>query len=56
VNQKGKVVHYYFNYAPAAGVIPYPHGNDTELLSNKVTPKDAQVAIEPWGVTVIEEN
>ena len=56
VNQKGKVVHYYFNYSPTAGMIRYPHGKGTELLSNKVTVKDEQVTIEPWGVKIIEEN
>jgi beta-galactosidase len=56
VNQRGKTVHYYFNYSPTAGVIRYPHGKGTELLSNKVIQKDEQVAIEPWGVKIIEEN
>jgi beta-galactosidase len=56
VNQKGKSLHYYFNYSATQGTIQYPHGTGKELLSGKVMLKGDQMTLEPWGVKIIEEN
>ena len=56
VNQKGKRVHYYFNYSAGPGTVQYPHGAGTELLSNKATLRGEQMTLEPWGIKIIEEN
>ncbi|SHG80064.1 beta-galactosidase [Chryseolinea serpens] len=56
VNQKGKRLHYYFNYSAVSGTAQYPHGAGTELLSNKVMLKGEQMTLEPWGIKIVEEN
>jgi len=56
VNDKGKIIHYYFNYSSAPVSIKYPHPNGEELLSNTTVSKDQQLALEPWGVKIIEER
>jgi len=56
VNQKGKMVHYYFNYSPVPNTIRFPHNTGTELLSNKPVNKGESMAMEPWGVKIVEEQ
>ena len=56
VNQKGKKLHYYFNYSAAQRTAQYPHGAGTELLSNKAMLKGEQMTLEPWGIKIIEEH
>jgi beta-galactosidase len=55
VNEKGKMVHYIFNYAPKATTITYPFASGQDLLMNQVMNKNSTVEIEPWGIKIIEE-
>lgn len=56
VNEKGKTIHYYFNYSSAANTFNYPHKEGKELLSAESIQKNNEVQLEPWGVKIIEEN
>jgi len=55
VNQLGKPVHYYFNYSASSQIFSYPYGNGIELLSGTSIASSSQVALEPWGIKIIEE-
>lgn len=54
-NQNNRTVHYYFNYAAVAATFNYPYNDGKELLSDETIYKNKAVAIEPWGVKIIEE-
>jgi beta-galactosidase len=56
VNQRGKVVHYYFNYSAAPATFQYPHPESRELLSNQAVPRNKPLSLKPWGVSIVEEN
>jgi len=56
VNEKGKTVHYVFNYAAKATTIRYPFAGGQELLMNQAINKNSAVEIEPWGIKIIEEQ
>ncbi|MCM8712043.1 beta-galactosidase [Clostridium sp. SYSU_GA19001] len=56
INQKGKTVHYYFNYSNNPNLIKYPHVEGTELLSDKAIKTNDVMNIEPWGVLIVEEK
>ena len=56
VNQRGKVVHYYFNYSAAPATFQYPHPESRELLSNQAVPRNQPLSLKPWGVSIVEEN
>jgi beta-galactosidase len=55
-NQRGKQVHYYFNYAAAPGTVRYPHAAGRELLSGAAVAQGQQLPLGPWGVQIVEEN
>ena len=55
-NEKGKNIHYYFNYSSVAGSLSYPYANGQELLSGNAVNRVQSLSIEPWGVKVIEEK
>jgi beta-galactosidase len=56
VNQKGKVVHYYFNYSATSGSVKYPYRDGQELLSSATIIKDGEMQLEPWGLKIVEEK
>nr|WP_314898229.1 beta-galactosidase [uncultured Flavobacterium sp.] len=56
VNEKGKVIHYYFNYSSVANSFSYPYKEGKELLFPENIIKDKEIQIEPWGLKIIEEN
>jgi beta-galactosidase len=56
INQLGKKVHYYFNYSANPSTFPYAHKSGKELLSNTAVSQNSGVALEAWGVKIIEEN
>jgi beta-galactosidase len=56
INQKGKNVHYYFNYSDARDSIKYPHNSGVELLTDRTVTIEESLDIEPWGVLIIEET
>jgi beta-galactosidase len=56
VNEQGKTVHYLFNYSSAPANVNYTFKSGSELLLNKVVSKNNLVTLEPWGVSIIEEQ
>lgn len=56
VNEKGKNIHYYFNYSSSAGSVNYSYPNGQELISGSAVTKGQVISIEPWGVKIIEEK
>jgi beta-galactosidase len=56
VNERGKMVRYFFNYSDKPEHISYNFGNGKELLGDKEVNKNSELAIEPWGVKIIEEQ
>lgn len=56
VNELGKTVHYYFNYADAPGSIAYAHPDGRELLADTVVRTGDTVQIERWEVLIIAED
>jgi beta-galactosidase len=56
VNQDGKTIHYFFNYSSGISKQTYPYKKGTELLNNHSVEQNALLALEPWGIKIIEEN
>ncbi|MDN5289138.1 MAG: beta-galactosidase [Mucilaginibacter sp.] len=56
INQKGKAVHYYFNYSANAASIVYPYGSGKELLSGNNISGSSTLQMAPWDVKIIEVN
>jgi beta-galactosidase len=55
-NEKGKTIHYYFNYSPDTASLVYPHADGNELLSDQAIRKGQSVSLGPWGIHIIEEK
>jgi len=56
VNERGKAIHYLFNYSAKATSFNYPFFNAQELLSDKTITKDSVVELEPWAFKIMEEQ
>ncbi|NML66284.1 beta-galactosidase [Hymenobacter sp. RP-2-7] len=56
LNQRGKAVHYYFNYAATPGSVRYPHAAGRELLAGTAVSQGQQLTLAPWGVLIVEEK
>jgi beta-galactosidase len=56
INEQGKTVRYLFNYSSQPGIVNYTFGNGHELLLDKEVDKNSVVALEPWGLRIIEEQ
>jgi beta-galactosidase len=56
VNQKGKTLHYYFNYSGEPKSFEYPYPTATDLLKNKKVLTKEKIALPAWGVLIVEEN
>ena len=56
INEQGKTVRYLFNYSSKPGTVNYAFGNGFELLLDKVVIKNSVIALEPWGLRIIEEQ
>jgi beta-galactosidase len=56
INQKGKNIHYYFNYSAKPKIIEYPYNRSTNLLNQKMVSKNDQIELTGWGFKVLEEN
>ena len=55
-NEKGKMVHYIFNYSAQPATIVYPFGSSRELLGNKAVDKNSNMELDAWGVGIVEEE
>lgn len=56
VNQAGKTIRYYFNYAATPNTITYPYKNGKEVISNTIIIQNSKLTLEAWGMKIIEEN
>ncbi|MGO4272876.1 beta-galactosidase, partial [Paenibacillus sp. TAF58] len=56
VNDQGKTVRYYFNYADCTETLKYPHAEGKELLSGQEVKQGAAWELTRWGIAIIEET
>ena len=56
VNQKGKNLHYYFNFSDTEQSFEYPYPTATDLIKNKIVLTKEKIALPAWGVLIVEEN
>jgi beta-galactosidase len=55
-NQKGKIIHYYFNYSGETKTFTYPYSQGVSLLTNETVAMRSQITLSPWGFQIIEER
>lgn len=55
-NEAGKQNRYFFNYSGNAITITYLYQNGLELLTGNKIARNDSMMLEPWGVSIIEEN
>jgi beta-galactosidase len=55
IGRAGKAFHYYFNFSAAPQQVVYAYAGGTELLSNHPVAKGGALALDPWGVAIVEE-
>ena len=56
VNQRGKTVHYFFNYSAKPVSVNYTFHNGHELLSDKTLVQNSLLELKAWGIKIIEEQ
>jgi len=56
VNQRGKTVHYFFNYSAKPVSVNYTFHNGHELLSDKTVVQNSLLELKAWGIKIIEEQ
>ncbi|MFV8343534.1 beta-galactosidase [Flavobacterium sp. XS2P39] len=54
-NQRGKVIHYYFNYSGESRSFTYPHLKAKVLLTAETMAGQGQITLPAWGFTIVEE-
>ena len=54
--RSGKAIHYYFNFSATPQTAVYPYGSGTELLLNRAVSKGGTLALDPWGVAIVEQE
>ncbi len=54
--RSGKALHYYFNFSAKPQRVAYPYGGGTELLSNSSVAKGGALALDAWGVAIVEQD
>ena len=56
VNRAGKKLHYYLNYSQDAQKFVYTYNAGRDLLAQTPVAHAQTVALEPWGVAIVEEK
>jgi beta-galactosidase len=56
VNAQAHVIHYLLNYSARPEVVAYPFASGTELLAGSPVATGSTLALQPWGVAIIEEE
>ena len=56
VNRGGKKLFYYLNYSQDAQKFVYTYGAGRDLLTQTPVAHAQTVALEPWGVAIVEEK
>ncbi|MXN90837.1 cellulase family glycosylhydrolase [Flavobacterium sp. Sd200] len=54
-NDKGKKIHYLFNYSAEPKQVAYPYGKAKSLLDGRSINKNDNLEIPAWGVVITEE-
>ena len=54
-NDRGRQLHYLFNYSPQPVTTSWPYADSESLLDRQKLRKRNDVTIEPWGVIIGEE-
>lgn len=55
-NDKGRNIHYIFNYTDQPKTVTYPYKNSKSLLDGQKLTSGSMVTIDPWGVVIGEET
>ncbi|HZG55615.1 beta-galactosidase [Paenibacillus sp.] len=55
-NEAGRTVRYYFNYSDEPVSFPYPHGDGTELLTDRPVRAGERIELERWGAAIVETS
>jgi beta-galactosidase len=50
------ILHYLFNYAAAPATVPYRFKSGKNLLGGAGVRAGGNLALEPWGVAIVEED
>jgi len=56
INTKSHLVHYYLNYSDQRQEFAYPYVVGKERLKETPVANGARLALEPWGVAIVEEG
>jgi beta-galactosidase len=56
IGRAGKAFHYYFNFSAAPRQVTYAYAAGTELLSNQTVAKGGTLALDAWGVAIVEQE
>jgi beta-galactosidase len=56
IGRAGKALHYYFNFSAQPQHLVYAYDGGTELLLNRAVTKGAALALDPWGVAIVEQD
>jgi len=51
----GRALHYYFNFSSTPQRAVYAYAGGAELLSNRPAAKGEALALDAWGVAIVEE-
>ncbi|MBO2033614.1 beta-galactosidase [Siccationidurans ginsengisoli] len=55
-NQRGHLLHYYFNYSAQPQALRYPHRKGTELLAGRSLAAGTELRLPAWGFAIVEEE
>lgn len=56
INALGKSLHYYLNYSNDRQTFSYDHSAGTELLAGRAVVAGGSITLQPWDLTIIEEQ
>lgn len=56
LNDRGKKLHYYLNYAGQAQTFKYPYESGKDLLTGRAIEKSQPLTLPPWDLVIVEEK
>jgi beta-galactosidase len=56
VNQKGKTLHYYFNYSGDPQTFNYSYASGSDLLTQTAVSASQAITLKPWDLAIVEEK
>jgi len=51
-----RTIHYYFNFSAAPQQVVYAYADGMELLLNRPVVRGGALALDPWGVAIVEQE